>query len=182
MKFISKNGSHAPKAKSAALIIAIVLILVAAVGGTVAFIATHTEPVTNQFTPTEAKITVNEKFDGKTKEIITVKNDSTGFPVYIRVALVANQIADDSNTVTGKAPDPNITLGDGWIEGSDGYYYYTKPVAVGDSTDNLLGASLTLANGTQVIVMADCIQATPVDAVKDAWHVTVGDDGIITGK
>ena len=53
MYFISKNGSHAPKAKSTALIIAIVLILVMAVGGTVAYIVTHTEPVINQFTPTD---------------------------------------------------------------------------------------------------------------------------------
>lgn len=181
MKFISKNGSHAPKAKSAALIIAIVLILVAAVGGTVAFIATHTAPVINQFTPTEAKITVEEDFTDNVKNVITVKNDSTGVPVYIRVALVANRIAADG-TVTGKVDDPKITLGDDWIQGKDGYYYYPKPVAVGASTGNLLRVPLTLANGTQVIVMADCIQATPVDAVKDAWNVTVDASGTITGK
>ena len=180
MNFISKNGSHAPKAKSTALIIAIVLILVVAIGGTVAFIATRTDPVINKFTPTEAKIAVEEDFTGNVKKVITVKNESTGVPVYIRVALVANQIADDRTTVTGMAPDPVITLGKGWIKGSDDYYYYTQPVAVGASTGNLLGASLVLADGTQVIVMADCIQATPADAVHSAWGVTVADDGTIS--
>lgn len=171
MYFISKNGSHAPKAKSTALIIAIVLILVMAVGGTVAYIVTHTDPVINKFTPTEAKITVEEKIDNNVKNSITVKNNSTGVPVYIRVALVANAI-DDNGTVTGNAEVPQFTLGENWIKIGE-YYYYKLPVEVGYSTGNLLSDKMTLAANTQVIVVADAIQATPKDAVIAAWGADV---------
>lgn len=171
MYFISKNGSHAPKAKSTALIIAIVLILVMAVGGTVAYIVTHTEPVINQFTPTEAKITVVEDIENNVKNSITVKNDSTGVPVYIRVALVANAI-DDNGTVTGNAEVPEFKLGTGWVKIGE-YYYYTSAVEVGYSTRDLLGDNMTLAANTQVIVVADAIQATPKDAVIAAWGAAV---------
>ncbi len=174
MYFISKNGSHAPKAKSTALIIAIVLILVMAVGGTVAYIVTHTEPVINQFTPTEAKISVVEDIEDNVKNSITVKNDkndSTGVPVYIRVALVANAI-DDNGTVTGNAAVPEFALGTGWEKIGE-YYYYTSAVEVGASTGNLLSGKMTLEANTQVIVVADAIQATPKDAVIAAWGADV---------
>ena len=173
MKFISSNGSHAGRtAKSSALIIALALILVLAVGGTVAYIFTQTDPVINTFTPTEAKITVDEETSNNQKTSITVVNNSTGVPVYIRVALVANMI-DGAGNVTGAASVPNFTLGDNWIEGSDGYYYYTEPVPVGGSTGNLLQSSMKLDENMQVVVLADAIQAMPKQAVIDAWGQTI---------
>ena len=180
MKFISSNGSHARRtAKSSALIIALALILVLAVGGTVAYIFTQTGPVINTFTPTEAKITVNEEISSNQKTSITVENISTGVPVYIRVALVANMIDKDEN-VTGAASVPTFTPGDNWIEGSDGYYYYTKAVPVGGSTGNLLEKAMTLDENMQVVVLADAIQAIPKQAVIDAWGVTVDSNGSIS--
>lgn len=180
MKFISSNGSHAGRtAKSSALIIALALILVLAVGGTVAYIFTQTDPVINTFTPTEAKITVDEETNSNQKTSITVVNNSTGVPVYIRVALVANMI-DGAGNVTGAASVPTFTLGDNWIQIGE-YYYYTEPVPVGGFTDNLLGTEMTLANNMQVVVLADAIQAEPTTAVTQAWGVTV-ENGVITGK
>lgn len=180
MKFISSNGSHAGRtAKSSALVIALALILVLAVGGTVAYIFTQTGPVINTFTPTEANITVNEEISGNQKTEITVENTSTGVPVYIRVALVANMIDKDEN-VTGAASVPTFTLGKDWIKGSDGYYYYTKPVPVRGSTGNLLDTPMTLLENMQVVVLADAIQAEPTTAVTQAWGVTV-ENGVIKG-
>ena len=175
MKFISSNGSHAGRtAKSSALIIALALILVLAVGGTVAYIFTQTDPVINTFTPTEAKITVDEETNSNQKTSITVVNNSTGVPVYIRVALVANMI-DGAGNVTGAASVPEFTPGDDWLEGSDGYYYYTKAVPVGGSTGNLLYTPMTLSENMQVVVLADAIQAMPKQAVIDAWGQTIAD-------
>ena len=175
MKFISSNGSHARRtAKSSALIIALALILVLAVGGTVAYIFTQTDPVINTFTPSEAKITITEETNDNQKTEITVKNTSTGVPVYIRVALVANMIDKDEN-VTGAASVPTFTLGKDWIKGSDGYYYYTEPVPVGQSTGNLLKAPMELSENMQVVVLADAIQAVPKQAVIDAWGQTIAD-------
>ena len=174
MKFISSNGSHAGRtAKSSALIIALALILVLAVGGTVAYIFTQTDPVINTFTPTEAKITVDEKTNNNQKTSITVVNNSTGVPVYIRVALVANMI-DGAGNVTG-ADVPTFTPGDDWKKGSDGYYYYTKAVPVGESTGNLLKAPMELSENMQVVILADAIQAMPKQAVIDAWGQTIAD-------
>ena len=182
MKFISSNGSHAGRtAKSSALIIALALILVLAVGGTVAYIFTQTDPVINTFTPTEAKITVDEETSNNQKTSITVVNNSTGVPVYIRVALVANMIDKDEN-VTGAADVPTFTLGDNWLEGSDGYYYYTKAVPVDGSTGNLLKSPIPmeLSENMQVVVLADAIQAEPTTAVTQAWGVTVDSNGSIS--
>lgn len=180
MKFISSKGSRARRtAKSSALIIALALILVLAVGGTVAYIFTQTGPVINTFTPADAKITVDEETSDNQKTSITVVNNSTGVPVYIRVALVANMIDKDEN-VTGAASVPTFTPGDNWIEGSDGYYYYTKAVPVGGSTGNLLEKAMTLDENMQVVVLADAIQAIPKQAVIDAWGVTVDSNGSIS--
>ena len=174
MKFISSNGSHAGRtAKSSALIIALALILVLAVGGTVAYIFTQTDPVINTFTPTEAKITVDEETNSNQKTSITVVNNSTGVPVYIRVALVANMI-DGAGNVTG-ADVPTFTPGKDWKKGSDGYYYYTQPVPVGESTGNLLKAPMELSENMQVVILADAIQAMPKQAVIDAWGQTIAD-------
>lgn len=180
MKFISSNGSHARRtAKSSALIIALALILVLAVGGTVAYIFTQTDPVINTFTPTEAKITVDEETSSNQKTEIKVENNSTGVPVYIRVALVANMIDEDGN-VTAAADVPNFTLGENWIKGSDGYYYYTKAVPVGQSTGNLLESPMELVENMQVVVLADAIQTEPTTAVTQAWGVTVDSNGSIS--
>ena len=175
MKIFSSNGSRAGRtARSSALIIALALILVLAVGGTVAYIFTQTGPVINTFTPTDAKITVDEETSDNQKTSITVVNNSTGVPVYIRVALVANMIDKDEN-VTGPASVPEFTPGENWKEGSDGYYYYTEPVPVGESTGNLLKSPMTLSENMQVVVLADAIQAMPKDAVIDAWGQTIAD-------
>ena len=180
MKIFSSNGSRAGRtAKSSALIIALALILVLAVGGTVAYIFTQTGPVINTFTPADAKITVDEQTSNNQKTSITVVNNSTGVPVYIRVALVANMIDKDEN-VTGAASVPTFTLGKDWIKGSDGYYYYTEPVPVGGSTGNLLQSPMTLDENMQVVVLADAIQAMPKQAVIDAWGVTVDSNGSIS--
>ena len=180
MKIFSSNGSRAGRtARSSALIIALALILVLAVGGTVAYIFTQTGPVINTFTPSDAKITVDEQTSDNLKTSITVVNNSTGVPVYIRVALVANMIDKDKN-VTGAADVPTFTLGDDWKEGSDGYYYYTKAVPVGGSTGNLLKSPMTLSENMQVVVLADAIQAMPKQAVIDAWGVTVDSNGSIS--
>ena len=175
MKIFSSNGSRAGRtAKSSALIIALALILVLAVGGTVAYIFTQTGPVINTFTPADAKITVDEQTSDNQKTSITVVNNSTGVPVYIRVALVANMIDKDKN-VTGAASVPTFTPGYDWIKGSDGYYYYTKAVPVGGSTGNLLEKAMTLDENMQVVVLADAIQAIPKQAVIDAWGQTIAD-------
>ena len=70
-----------------------------------------------------------------------------------------------------------------WLEDGD-TYYYTKPVQPGQSTTELLNASIQLTkdggNYQVVDVFAEAIQSLPIDAVESAWGVVINGNGIIT--
>lgn len=167
--------SHNGK-RSLAALIALVLIICVAVGGTIAYIVTRTDKVENKFTPADVKIEIHETFDGTNKSSITVENvdNPQNVPCYIRVKLVSNMQDADKNVI-GSAAINSFKLGDNWFDGGDGCYYYKDVVNVGASTANLLanGEKITLTNGQVVEVLAEGIQATPIDAVKDAWGAAI---------
>lgn len=165
--------SHNGK-RSLAALIALVLIICVAVGGTIAYIVTQTDKVENKFTPADVEIKINEIVNDNIKSSITVQNVQAdkNVPCYIRVKLVSN-MQEDGN-VTGSAAINAFELNNKWFKGNDGCYYYKNVVNVGASTENLLadGEKITLTTGQVVEVLAEGIQATPIDAVKAAW----GDD------
>lgn len=175
--------SHNGK-RSLAALIALVLIICVAVGGTIAYIVTQTDKVENKFTPADVQIAIKEEFDGADKSSITVQNvqDDKNVPCYIRVKLVSNMQDKDDN-VTGSAAINAFELNDNWFKGDDGCYYYKDVVNVGASTANLLAddSKITLANGQVVEVLAEGIQATPETAVTSAWPVTVVNGQLIKG-
>ena len=179
MKLYGGRPSRESK-KSLTALIALILIICLAVGGTVAFIVTQTQAVKNTFTPSDVTVDIQEDFDGNIKSSITVLNvndaDKEDVPCYIRVKLVSN-IQDDNGNVLRAAPLQSINLGNDWIAGGDGCYYYKNVVEVGQSTSNLLaeGASITLTDGQVVEVLAEGIQAMPKQAVIDAWGRTIAD-------
>lgn len=178
--------------------LALALVLTLSVGGTVAYLFTNTESVTNTFTPAETKIDIEEKFDGEKKTSITVKNEGN-IDVYVRVMLVATYQNDEGVCATHTAelnslilPDDDYNSTD-WIKGSDGYYYYKTAVAAGKTTNDLLknGTTITLYEKTDdgckehIDVLAQAIQAQPDEAVQQAWSsdkvtVSVGTDGNLT--
>lgn len=170
--------SHNGK-RSLAALIALVLIICVAVGGTIAYIVTQTDKVENKFTPADVQIAIKEDFDGTDKSSITVENvqDDKNVPCYIRVKLVSN-MQDDKGDVIGSAAINTFNLNDKWFDGGDGCYYYKNVVAVGASTENLLenGEKITLADGQVVEVLAEGIQATPIDAVKAAWGEAIANE------
>lgn len=177
MKLYGGRPSRESK-KSLTALIALILIVCLAVGGTVAFIVTQTQAVKNTFTPSDVTVDIQEDFDGNIKSSITVLNvndaDKEDVPCYIRVKLVSN-IQDNDGNVLRAAPLGKISLGNDWIDGGDGCYYYKNVVEVGQSTSNLLaeGASITLTDGQVVEVLAEGIQAMPKQAVIDAWGQTI---------
>lgn len=167
--------SHSGK-RSLAALIALVLIICVAVGGTIAYIVTQTNSVENKFTPADVQIAIQEDFNGTVKSSITVQNVQAdkNVPCYIRVKLVSN-MQDAEGKVTGSAALGAFTPNDNWFKGNDGCYYYKDVVNVGDSTANLLadGEKITLTNDQVVEVLAEGIQATPDTAVTSAWPVKV---------
>ena len=161
------------------MVIATVLLLALAIGGTVAWLSTKDAPITNTFNPSEVACEVTEKFDGSTgvKSNVNVKNTGT-INAFIRVKLVTYRTNDQGQHIGGTASLPAFTLGTGWVKYGD-YYYYTKPVAPNQKPETNLTNSMTLTGtyndadgGKQVIeVMAEAIQSVPEDAVKAAWGV-----------
>ena len=168
--------------KTATLLLSLLLLATMTVAGTLAYLTTRTNPVTNTFTPSEVKCSVTENFDGTTKSNVNVTN--TGDTnAYIRVKLVTYRVNDQGQHIGGTAVIPSFTPGEGWKKDGD-YYYYTQPVAPGAKPATDLISSITLTGsysdadgGKQVIeVMAEAIQSDGVasngnKAVVEAWGV-----------
>lgn len=158
-----------------AIVMATVLLLALAIGGTVAWLSTKSAPITNTFTPSNVACEVTESFDGTVKSNVNVKNTGDT-QAFIRVKLVTYRTNDQGQHIGGTASLPTFTLGANWVS-YDGYYYYTLPVAPGKSPENNLTDSMTLVDSYQdtdggkqaVDVMAEAIQSVPEDAVQAAW-------------
>lgn len=63
--------------------------------------------------------------DGSTVSVI----NSGSLEAYIRAAVVCNWEVEGSSVVVG-AWNGSVSLADGWEQGSDGFYYYDKKVAI----------------------------------------------------
>ena len=171
------HGSRVSKTnrpKHFAGLLALVLILVCTVGGTVAYLVTHTDPVVNTFTPGKVSCQVEEEFkDNDTVKTKAVVKNTGNVPAYIRVAVVANTV--DGDNITGMK-----TLPVGWLNAEKwtevgGFYYYKGVVQPGDVTANLLNADINL-EGIQVTILASAIQSMPDAAVEEAWHMSYNSD------
>lgn len=171
--------------KISAVLLAVVLVAACAAGGTLAWMAAHTDPVVNTFAPGEVTSEVVEELDGNTKKDVQIQNTGN-VDAYIRATVVINLVDNDGN-VSAKTPvkDTDYTVsgfpGDNWFQ-EGGYYYYTEKVAAQDTTGNLIasiGPTENLPEGLhlQVTILAEAIQADGTNgstpAVTDAWGVTV---------
>ena len=167
------------KGKLTAMVIATAVLLALAIGGTVAWLSTKDTPITNTFNPSKVACEVTEIFDGKVKSKVNVEN-SGDTEAYIRVKLVTYRTNDQGQHIGGTAKLPSFTLGANWVKYGD-YYYYTLPVAAGETPATNLADSMTLTatyedadGGHQSIdVMAEAIQSGPAQAVGQAWGVSI---------
>ena len=163
------------RGRATAMLLATVMLFALAVGGTIAWLTDKDRPLVNTFDPSKVTCEVQEKFDGKVKSDVNVKNTGD-IDAFIRVKLVTYRTNDAGQHIGGTAALPQFTLGANWVE-YNGYYYYTLPVAPGDKPATKLTDSMTLTEnyddadgGHQSIdVMAEAIQSVPEAAVKAAW-------------
>lgn len=173
------------RGRATAMLLATVMLFALAVGGTIAWLTDKDRPLVNTFDPSKVTCEVQEKFDGKVKSDVNVKNTGD-IDAFIRVKLVTYRTNDAGQHIGGTAALPQFTLGANWVE-YNGYYYYTLPVAPGDKPTTKLTDSMTLTEnyddadgGHQSIdVMAEAIQSVPEAAVKAAWGTgfSIGTDG-----
>lgn len=177
----NKGISRRKKTRNKLSLLVASMILLAAFGvlGTVSYLTTKTEPITNTFTASTITPGIEENFDGETKSDVKLKNLGD-VDAYIRAAIVVSWVSEDGSKVHANAP----TSGDytmvgpeaGWEKSSDGYYYYASKVGAGNSTTNLI-KSVKLDSGVtppdgyyfSVEILAQAIQANPDSVVKDVW-------------
>lgn len=174
--------------KSAALLLAMVLIVTVGVGSTLAYLMDNSTAVTNTFTPTKVSCVVDEDFDGIAKTNVKIKNtsDTGDVPAYIRAAVVVTWKDAINGNVYGQKPlqdtDYSINLSlnttqneDVWIQGADGFYYFTSPVPVDGFTNILIHSCEPVADKApsgyhlSVEIVAEAIQAKPTEAVTSSW-------------
>lgn len=169
------------------MIAAAALLLTMAVGGTMAWLSAKDEPITNTFRPSEVNCKVTEHYDESKNEKSQVNVQNTGdTSAYIRVKLVTYRTNDAGEHIGGTAEVPAFTLGDKWVQHTDGYYYYTLPVEADDSPATVLADEIQLATdykdadgGHQALdVMAEAIQSEPAKAVGEAWGVSIAEGSV----
>ena len=184
------NKRRSPK-KLLLSILAIILVISASVCITLAILSETSGSVTNGFTAADVNIVIDEEFtDGDTvKSDVYIKNNSTT-GAYIRAAMTVTWQNSDGDTygavpVLGK--DYTLTQTDNrWTMADDGYYYWASPVAAGGKTGFLIDECKVIAEAPaegytlHVEIVAQAIQAAPIDAVQDSWGVTVDSNGRIS--
>lgn len=160
------------------LLIAVAAMLLAVVGGTVAYLVTRTNPKVNTFTPSKVACSVVETFKNNVKSNVQVKNTGDT-AAYLRAAVLVTW-QDASGNVLGTAPvagqDYSITMPASakWAQ-ADGFWYYSEAVAPGASTEALIGECQPLKAAPQagytlhVEIVASAIQSTLGTNAQAAW-------------
>lgn len=173
--------------KFSTLAICLLMTVLFAVSGTLAYLFTSTDPITNTFTvPKNGTGIVEPGWDGVTKSNVTVQNTGD-VKSFIRVKLVVNW-QNDTNVIPAADGDYSMTLntaadenGGVWVP-NDGFWYYNKAVEGGASTGVLISnavqlkeapAGYTTEDGYKlhIEVLAQSVQAEPVEAVTSAWGI-----------
>ncbi len=183
---MAKQNNNA-KTRFIIFIIASVLLLFAGFIPTLAKMVAKTPPVSNNFEP--GKIVIQAQTDGEYTTAINTTQSDVG--AYIRAAIVVNYQDYNDNSIYHEGAiegvDYDVIPSSDWIKGSDGFYYYVKPVAVGESTTVLPQISRNILPGddnkqkyqlVSTYVFAG-VQSNVDVAVTTAWGVTLDQSGNI---
>ena len=187
-----------------------VILVAAAVSGTVAWLSAANSR-TNAFVYGEACPEVVETFDGAVKSNVHVENraeSGASIPIFVRARIdVYEQAASNGQggaaeilpdtpqegtdytltwgraVVEGDAPTRQQLKDGCWFRGSDGYFYWSKQVAAGASTKNLIDSCTSAMKAPEAELACDVsvqgIQVEPVTAVSDSWGVVRVDNGLL---
>lgn len=173
--------------KQFVILAAVIVLILGVVGGTVAYLVASGGSEVNTFQYDTVTSEIIETMQNNEKSDVSVRNTGST-SAYIRAAIVVTW-QDEAGNVAPEVPvsgtDYTISYGSEWfIDFDDGYYYYPSVVASGAQTANLIESCKPLKEGPvgytlHVEILADAIQGSPVDAVTEAWGVTVDSDGKI---
>lgn len=169
--------------KSVILLISVSSMVLMVIGASLSFLKTQKGPLVNEFASSYVSSEVIETFKDNIKKDVKIQNTGD-IDAYIRAAVIVIWEDEDKNVypqmpIAGR--DYTIDFSNnGWdIETSDGYYYYTKPVASKNCTEVLINEVKPVDSKTpegyrlSVEILGDAIQSLPTKAVVDSWGVTV---------
>ena len=171
------------------------VILLAGTVGTLAWLSV-TGALVNQFGIGSVTPSVQETLSGNVKSNVKAENTGTA-PAYIRAAVdiywqdatsgarlwEEPQAGTDYEIAWSVADASGANSASSWVKASDGFYYWTSPVAPNKETDVLI-ASVTEFKATEgrnlvVDVSTQAVQSAPDEAVHKAWGCTVQDGVLI---
>ena len=174
------------------------VLLLAGAAGTFAWLSV-TGVLVNEFGFGSVAPSVDEKLDGNVKSNVMITNNGSA-PAYLRVAVdIYWQDQDGARLWDEPKEEPkgeadyeiawNVADASGansaynWVKASDGFYYWTSPVAPGAETGVLINrvTELKATEGRNLVVdiSTQAVQATPDEAVHDAWGCSVENDVLV---
>lgn len=151
------------KKKATVAVVAMLLVLCFAIGGTLAWLVDKTDEVVNTFTYGDINIELSETTGTEYKMIpgndiekdpkVTVEANSEACWLFVKVEKSANY---DSYL-------ENYTIADGWtaLDGVEGVYYREV-----DAETALAGTSYQVLNGNKVTVL-DSVEKSDMEAIKE---------------
>lgn len=175
--------------RSFVVLAAIVLLVLGAVGTTLAWLTDATDAIVNKFEYTEVKCEVQEEFDGLEKKNVKVTNTGST-DAYIRATYVVTFRDAEGNIVYGtpkEGIDYTIKLNNTniWVY-EDGYYYYGAQVDPNGETQNLIERFKGINTEKwpagchlSVEILASAVQANQKDAMGEAWGY-IWDNTVLT--
>ena len=165
------------KKKIISLCLVVALGATAVIGGTLAYF-TDAESKDNTFTVGNVDITLTEpNWDATGKEEAvdaypgeplakdpTVTNVGKN-PCFVRVKVEGLKQFGDAGDIIYRTDYVDNKLGDNWVDGGDGYFYYEKVLAITEKTDALFDQVVIptgIKNNAQtapIVVKAEAVQA-----------------------
>ena len=172
----SPSKKHLSGRRSAAFLIAVVLLVTLAVGGTFAILKLQTPAVSNTFTSAGAATpSIVETFTegGTVKSDVKVALNGDGSGTYNVRAVILYSFQDEEGNTVAKVPvagdDYSVSIGSGWTLGSDGFYYYNSTLVPGGSTSNLINSCTTL-NSEYKLVVDILAQTVQTGGASAEWN------------
>lgn len=171
------------------------VILLAGTVGTLAWLSV-TGVLVNQFGIGSVTPSVQETLSGNVKSNVKAENTGTA-PAYIRAAVdiywqdatsgarlwEEPQAGTDYEIAWSVADASGANSASSWVKASDGFYYWTSPVAPNKETDVLIVsvAEFKATEGRNLVVdvSTQAVQSAPDEAVHEAWGCTVQDGVLI---
>lgn len=185
----TEHRSHGRK-RSLLVLVSVFVLTFAMVGGTLAYLAAKTEPVENKFTFGGVPIEIPEKFENGVKENVRVHNDGPA-DAFVRAKIVVTW-KSASGEVSGTAVQPRdytLTTGNGWFQGTDGFWYCKNRVEAKTDSEVLI-TKATKKDGVvppegfdlSIEILAQSVQAdgeftAGEPMVEHFWPVTATPNG-----